>query len=66
MFYIGIDVSKAKLDCSLLTDATNNKRKAKVVINSTTGIVDLLAWTNKQHVINDQLHAILSSLEVTH
>jgi hypothetical protein len=43
MFYIGIDVSKAKLDCSLLTDATNNKRKAKVVINSTTGIADFIS-----------------------
>jgi hypothetical protein len=50
MFYIGIDVSKSKLDCSLLTGATNNKRKSKVVINSTTGISDLLVWTNKQHV----------------
>ena len=66
MFYIGIDVSKAKLDCSLLTDATNNKRKAKVVINSTTGIADLLVWTNKQKVPNDQLHAILEGTGVYH
>lgn len=66
MFYIGIDVSKAKLDCSLLTDATNNKRKSKVVINSTAGISDLLAWTNKQHVTNDQLHAILEGTGVYH
>ena len=50
MFYIGIDVSKAKLDCSLLMDVTNNKRKSKVVINSKTGISDLLVWTNKQYV----------------
>ena len=42
MFYIGIDVSKAKLDCSLLMDVTNNKRKSKVVINSKAGISDLL------------------------
>jgi transposase len=66
MFYIGIDVSKAKLDCSLLTDATNNKRKSKVVINSTTGISDLLVWTNKQLVQNDQLHAILEGTGVYH
>ena len=66
MFYIGIDVSKAKLDCSLLTDATNKKRKSKVVINSITGISDLLVWTNKQHVTNDKLHAILEGTGVYH
>jgi transposase len=66
MFYIGIDVSKAKLDCSLLMDVTNNKRKSKVVINSTTGISDLLAWTNKQHAPNDELHAILEGTGVYH
>ena len=66
MFYIGIDVSKAKLDCSLLTDVTNNKRKSKAVINSTTGISDLLIWTNKQKVPNDQLHAVLEGTGVYH
>jgi transposase len=66
MFYIGIDVSKAKLDCSLLMDATNNKRKSKVVINSKAGISDLLAWTNKQHVQNNELHAILEGTGVYH
>ena len=66
MFYIGIDVSKAKLDCSLLMDVTNNKRKSKVVVNSKTGIADLLAWTSKQHVTNDQLHAILEGTGVYH
>ena len=66
MFYIGIDVSKAKLDCSLLMDVTNNKRKSKVVINSKTGISDLLVWTNKQHVPNDKLHAILEGTGVYH
>lgn len=66
MFYIGIDVSKAKLDCSLLMDVTNNKRKSKIVINSTTGISDLLAWTNKQNAPNDELHAILEGTGVYH
>jgi hypothetical protein len=31
MFFIGIDVSKAKLDCSLLLDVTSAKRRAKSV-----------------------------------
>lgn len=66
MFYIGIDVSKAKLDCSLLTDVANTKRKFKVVVNSKIGISDLLVWTKKQHVENDQLHAILDGTGVYH
>jgi hypothetical protein len=50
MFFIGIDVSKAKLDCCLLLDVASNKRRAKVVANSKTGIIDLLAWCTKQQV----------------
>jgi transposase len=44
MFFIGIDVSKAKLDCSLLLDAANSKRRAKSVANSKIGISELLSW----------------------
>ena len=46
MFFIGIDVSKAKLDCSLLLDDASNKRRAKAIANSITGIADLLINLN--------------------
>ena len=59
MFFIGIDVSKAKLDCSLLLDVASSKRRAKMVANSKTGISDLLAWCAKQQVPVHELHAIL-------
>ena len=65
MFFIGIDVSKSKLDCCLLVDS-NHKRKTKVVINSKKGIADLLVWTAKQHISNEQLHAILEGTGVYH
>ena len=65
MFFIGIDVSKSKLDCCLLVDS-NHKRKTKVVINSKKGIADLLVWTAKQHILNEQLHAILEGTGVYH
>lgn len=52
MFFIGIDVSKAKLDCCLLLDVASNKRRAKVVANSKTGIIDLLAWCTKDLLQN--------------
>ncbi|MEN6016262.1 IS110 family transposase, partial [Bordetella pertussis] len=44
--FIGIDVSKAKLDCTLLT-AEADKRKTKVVVNTAAGVQALLAWCAK-------------------
>jgi transposase len=41
MFYLGVDIAKAKLDC-LLLDAATHKRKSKTVANSIEGIVALL------------------------
>lgn len=66
MFFIGIDVSKAKLDCSLLLDAAGSKRRAKSVANSRTGIAELLAWCAKQQVAVHELHAILEGTGVYH
>ena len=59
MFFIGIDISKAKLDCSLLLDVTSGRRKSKSVANSKAGIIDLLAWCAKQKVELADLHAIM-------
>ncbi len=66
MFFIGIDVSKAKLDCSLLLDIATGKRKSKSVANSKAGITDLLAWCIKQAVVATDLHAILEGTGVYH
>lgn len=47
MFYLGIDVAKAKLDCMLL-DSTSGKLKSKSAIpNSPAGFQQLLAWLAK-------------------
>jgi len=66
MFYLGIDVSKAKLDCSLLLDAASSKRKSKSVANSQAGIADLLEWTGKQGVLPTDLHAVMEGTGVYH
>lgn len=66
MFFIGIDVSKAKLDCSLLLGIATGKRKPKSVANSKAGITDLLAWCSKQAVVATDLHAILEGTGVYH
>ena len=66
MFFIGIDVSKAKLDCSLLLDVTRSKRRAKSVANSKTGVSELLTWCAKQNTSPQELHAILEGTGVYH
>jgi len=65
MFFIGIDVSKAKLDCTLLT-AQPDKRKTKVVANSAAGVKALLAWCAKHGAQPQQLHAILEPTGLYH
>jgi len=58
MFFLGIDVSKAKLDCALLS-AEGDKRKTKVVPNTAAGIQALMAWCAKQKAALEQLHVVL-------
>ena len=66
MFYLGIDVAKAKLDCSLLLDPASGKRKAKSVANTQTGFVELLQWLHKQDLAPSGIHAILEGTGVYH
>lgn len=48
VFYLGIDVSKAKLDCSLLLDTTTLRSRSKSVPNSRAGFEALLEWVQRQ------------------
>lgn len=66
MFYLGIDVAKAKLDCCLLLDEAGGRCKTKVVPNSKAGIAVLLAWTVKQNVLVSDLHIIMEATCVYH
>ena len=45
MIYLGIDVSKKKLDAKLLLDPAQVKFKSKSVTNTAQGVAELLAWT---------------------
>jgi transposase len=47
MFFLGIDVAKAKLDCALF-DGASNKVKSKVFPNNLSGFKSLLDWLQKQ------------------
>lgn len=66
MFYLGMDVAKAKLDCCLLLDEAAGRRKTKVVNNSKSGIADLLIWVAKQNVSSEKLHVVMEATGVYH
>jgi transposase len=62
MNFIGIDVSKKKLDCSLLRSAHPDKPLHKVVENSQEGVAKLLEWvTGKAECEVSQLHGIMEA-----
>lgn len=63
MFYLGIDVSKAKLDC-LLLDTSTKKQKSKVVPNTNAGFKLLLEWLAKNTA--QAPHVIMEPTSVYH
>ena len=63
MFYLGIDVSKAKLDCEL-RNASTEKVKSKVVPNTADGFKKLLEWLRKNDAAS--AHVILEPTGVYH
>lgn len=66
MFKLGIDVAKAKLDCSLLLEPTSTKRKSKTFNNNKAGFSNLLDWLKKQGISPVDLHVIMEGTGVYH
>ena len=67
MAIIGIDVSKAKLDCLWLRDPVNLKVKGKVFANTAAGHESLLAWLMKQTGEPvAELHCVLEATGIYH
>lgn len=66
MYYIGIDVSKSKLDCCLILDPASTKKKTKTITNSKIGIAKLLEWTQSQGISPADLHAVMEGTGVYH
>lgn len=67
MFYLGIDVSKAKLHATLLLQAQPPKLRSKTVPNSAAGVANLLAWSTRQAgcVVAD-LHVLMEATGAYH
>lgn len=66
MHYLGIDVAKAKLDCSLLVDQGQDKYKFKVVENSPAGFVKLLDWITARSISVTELHIVMEATGIYH
>lgn len=64
MFYLGIDVSKAKLNCYLLFD--EETVKDKVFANTTCGLNHLITWLAKNHAQHNHLHAVIEATGIYH
>ncbi len=66
MFYLGIDVSKAKLDCALLVGDTDIKHKSKKVANTPAGIAELFTWLSKRGVELAELYVAMKTADIYH
>jgi transposase len=67
MVIIGIDVSKAKLDCLWLRDSVSLKAKSKVFPNTPAGHQALLAWALKQTgEAVTELHGVMEATGIYH
>ena len=64
---IGIDVSKAKLDCLWIRDLSAMKVKSKVHQNTPTGHKSLLEWARKHSGKNvSELHFVMEATGIYH
>ena len=63
MFYLGVDVSKKKLDCMLL-NSTNGKLKSKSLSNTKAGIEELIGWLAENKA--PEAHVIMEPTGVYH
>jgi transposase len=63
MFYLGVDVSKAKLDC-LLLDSKTGKVKSKSIQNTNAGFKQLIEWLAEKKAPN--AHVVMEPTGVYH
>ena len=67
MAIIGIDVSKAKLDCLWLRDSVSLKVKSRVFPNIQAGYRALLAWLEKSTgEATGELHCVMEATGIYH
>lgn len=62
MFYLGIDVAKAKIDCCLISVNSTSKKKTKTFSNTQNGFEQLQIWLNHHAATSMQT---ITSMEAT-
>ena len=66
MFYLGIDVSKAKLDCCIYPQGLTGKRKNKVFPNVKNGFAKLREWLTGLGADLNQTTVVMEATSVYH
>lgn len=66
MYYIGVDVSKKKLDICLVSDAEPNKRKTKSIPNNPNSINAFLTWIRARKCRLEELLIIIEPTNTYH
>ncbi|MFH4238287.1 IS110 family transposase, partial [Acinetobacter baumannii] len=62
MNYLGIDVSKEKIDCCLFINGISGKGKSNIFSNSESGFIKLTDWLSH---LNINTNDLLVTLEAT-
>ncbi|WP_133816212.1 IS110 family transposase [Photorhabdus tasmaniensis] len=65
-YYVGIDVSKNKLDICLLYDGVKGKRKTKSLMNNEHSACMLIAWLAKYIPALQQANIVMEATGVYH
>lgn len=66
MFYLGIDVSKATLDCCLLYQGVDGKRKNIKTTNTANGFNKIMAWVEKHQCALSQTLVAIEATSIYH
>lgn len=66
-YFIGIDVSKEKLDLGWLRDAASSKKKTKVIKNTAKGHIEVMNWLLTQTKVSaDQMVIVVEPTGIYH
>jgi transposase len=66
MYYVGVDVSKRKLDLCLLVNPNPKKYKSKAIENSLSGVENMINWLINQSINIVDVHVIMEATGIYH
>ena len=66
MFYLGIDVAKAKIDCCLILENSASKKKTKTFSNTPKGFEQLQTWLKQHAATSTQTIILMEATSIYH